>query len=232
MRRFSLPDLRLLGGARWAAGGAPVLAQLPTIPTFQELRPAIDGELRRSRRYERPLSVLVIAPEGEPSSVPSGTNGGGGHTNGPNGARNSNGGVRDDAGSLVAQSGSLLTPELLDAGARPLYWAQLRFQLLGSVLCGTLRESDIVGYAVEVHEFVALLPECDDAAARRTVARLRELYFSRVGTGLRAGMAVYPRDGLTLDDLVAHARRARASVDHRATMHADEDHNGHGAADE
>jgi hypothetical protein len=87
-----------------------------------------------------------------------------------------------------------------------IYSAQLRFLLLGSLLCGTLRETDVVSYAAEHHEFFALLPECDITAARQAVERLHTLYVGRTGTGLRAGAAVYPRDGLTLDALVDHAR--------------------------
>src|SRR5918999_4082830 len=66
MRRFSLPDLRRLGGERWTTGSAFALAQLPAVPTFQELRPALEGELRRSRRYERPLALLVVLPSLDP----------------------------------------------------------------------------------------------------------------------------------------------------------------------
>jgi hypothetical protein len=228
MRRFSLPGLRLLGGSQWATGGAPALAHLPTIPTFQELRPAIEGELRRSRRYERPLAVLVVAPDASVASAVNGTKSLGHHTNGANGARDRNGvGVRYGR-ELDAHPHS--EPSAPVAVEQPLHWAQLRVQLLGSVLCGTLRESDIVGYAVDVNEFVALLPECDDPAARRTIARLNALYVSRIGIGLRAGLALFPRDGLTLDDLVIHARSARGLIDHVVTAGGDERHNGNGGA--
>jgi hypothetical protein len=227
MRRFSLPGFRLLGGSQWANGGASALAHLPTTPTFQELRPAIEGELRRSRRYERPLAVLVIAPSIDAVSAGNGTRGAGDHSNGTNGAAKSNGvGGRHDSETLVAHSYALTTG-LPAPAQQPLYWAQLRLQLLGSVLCGTLRESDIVGYAVEVDEFVALLPECDESAARRAISRLHALYFGRTGSGLRAGLAVFPRDGLTLDDLVIYARQAYVLA---AQVSAAPNHNGHGAA--
>lgn len=227
MRRFSLPGLRLLGASQWATGGPAALAHLPTTPTFQELRPAIEGELRRSRRYERPLAVLVIAADIEAVSVLNGTRGVGDHSNGIDGASKSNGvGVRHDSEPLGAQSYAFTTG-LGAAVEQPLYWAQLRFQMLGAVLCGTLRESDIVCYAVEVDEFVALLPECDESAARRAIGRLHALYFSRMGSGLRAGLAVFPRDGLTLDDLVIYAREARALATQVSTA---PNHNGHGAA--
>jgi hypothetical protein len=216
MRRISLPELRRLGGARWAAGGTPLLAQLPTIPTFQELRPALDGELRRSRRYERPLAVLVVVPALDP--LPS-ANGNGSRAQGGNGSH--------DSHRSANSAGEGANHQIADVATRPLFWAQLRFLVLGSLLCGTLRESDVVSYAAELDEFVALLPECDGAAARQAVARLHGLYSSRVGIGLRAGIAVYPGDGLTLDDLLEHARDALAQVPNR---HAPMSHNGSRAA--
>jgi hypothetical protein len=189
-----------------------MLAQLPTIPTFQELRPALDGELRRSRRYERPLAVLVVVPDVGPPLNGNGKgngahahNGNGAHAHGGNGAHHTNG-----AGNGRAPYGA--GDDIANGVLRPLYWAQLRFLMLGSLLCGTLRESDVVTYAADVHEFVALLPECKGDAARQTVERLHHIYSSRMGIGLRAGMAVYPADGLTLDDLLDHARRALATT--------------------
>jgi hypothetical protein len=209
MRRLSLPELRRLGAERWTAGSTPVLAQLPTIPTFQELRPALEGELRRSRRYERPLAVLAVVPDLGAPLTGNGNgngNGNGGHGHNGNGARHANGSGNGRAASYGGGS------DIANGVLRPLYWAQLRFLMLGSLLCGTLRESDVVSYAADVHEFVALLPACKGDAARQTVERLHQIYSSRMGTGLRAGMAVYPADGLTLDDLLEHARRALAAT--------------------
>lgn len=210
MRRLSLPELRRLGAERWTAGSTSVLAQLPTVPTFQELRPALDGELRRSRRYERPLAVLVVVPDVGPPLTTNvngngNGNGNGSHAHSGNGAHHSN--ANGNGGGVYLGGGDIANGVL-----RPLYWAQLRFLMLGSLLCGTLRESDVVSYAADVHEFVALLPECKGLAAQQTVERLHQAYSSRMGIGLRAGMAVYPADGLTLDDLLDHARRSLAAT--------------------
>lgn len=227
MRRLSLPELRRLGGERWTAGGSPLLAQLPMIPTFQELRPALDGELRRSRRYERPLAVLVVVPDVEPLPTVNGNgsangngaaNGTGARTHGGNGAHDPNGAGNGGSGGNGGHEINAIVP---------VYWAQLRFLMLGSLLCGTLRESDVVSYAAELHEFVALLPECTGAAARQAVERLHLVYSNRMAIGVRAGIAVYPADGLTLDDLLDHARRALALTPMgQAIMN----HNGNGGA--
>jgi hypothetical protein len=222
MRRLSLPELRRLGAERWIAGGTPTLAQLPTLPTFQELRPAFDGELRRSRRYERPLSVLVVVPDVEPHGIANGNGWGNGNGHSANAERNGNGNGAGNGGSS-----SLAARELGNGAVRPLYWAQIRFLMLGSLLCGTLRESDIVSYAADVNEFVALLPECNGAAARQAIERLHQVYAARMGIGLRGGMAVYPADGLTLDDLLGHARRTLAAQPMAQTIAS---HNGNGGA--
>ena len=184
MRRFTLPDLRLYNSQQWATGDSALRGRLASILTLQELRPALEGELRRSRRYERPLTLLTLVPD-----VAAAT------TTGSAVTRNGNGHPEDGG------NGRHHIP------ATP-YATQLRFLLLGSILCGTLRESDIVGYVAERHEFCALLPECGTTAATRMVERLHRIYFERTGDGVRAGVARFPDDGLTLDDLLAQARVA------------------------
>jgi hypothetical protein len=215
VRGFSLPELRRLARIGEPSGESSFLARLPGIPTFRELRPALDIELRRSRRYERPLTALVVVPDIIPlhwaeqngSPVPDYTPDAGGVF-----ARAGRGRTRSDNGNGAAASGG--DKKALEAEQRTaevasiwtIYSTQLRFLLLGSLLAGALRECDIVSYAAEHHEFFALLPECDIAAARQAVERLHTLYVRRTGTGLQAGAAVYPRDGLTLDALMDHAR--------------------------
>lgn len=204
MRRLTLPELRRHGAEPWTAGESALLGRLSAILTFQELRPALEGELRRARRYERPLAVLVAVPD---VSRPGASDAAPGSLGMPGSGTSGNGRLHHEpahAGmsGMAGMSGT--------TGAAPLasYGAQLRFLLLGSILCGTLRESDIVAYLAERHEFCAMLPECGGFAAAATIARLHRLYASRTGEGIRAGVAVFPDDGLTLDDLVTHARGA------------------------
>lgn len=207
-------ELRRLAGRGEAVSDTSLLARLPGIPTFKEMRPAFDNELRRSRRYERPLTALVVVPD-----IPLFSANGNG-----NGVDRAGDGRRQPAVSDAARSrthdgastpgngrenghgGDQNGSDVTSVWA--IYSVQLRFLLLGSLLCGTLRESDVVSYAAEHHEFVALLPECDLAASRQAVERLHGLYVGRTSTGLRAGLAAFPTDGLTLDALVDHARHA------------------------
>src|SRR5918996_41986 len=164
MRRFTPADMRrnLTGALR--------ATQWAMMPTYNELRPIIDAEVRRCRRYERPLTVVVLAPQ-----IAAGTNGHGG-----NGAHAENGnGKSKGAGA----------PDLWGA-----FSMQLGFLLLGSILRGTLRETDIVAYGAEKHHFVLLLPEVDATGA------------------LGAVIASYPKHGLTVDDLIEHARSSWSAV--------------------
>jgi hypothetical protein len=210
-------ELRRFAGMGEAVGENSFLARLPGIPTFKEMRAAFDNELRRSRRYERPLTALVIVPD-----LPSYSNGNGvygeytparrrwfmmssgNHSGNHSSNHDSNGSSANGhenghaAEDKVAEVPSIWT----------IYAVQLRFLLLGSLLCGTLRESDVVSYAAEYHEFIALLPECDVSAARQAVERLHKLYMGRTRTGVRAGLAAFPGNGLTLDTLVEHARNS------------------------
>jgi hypothetical protein len=219
VRGFSLPELRRLARIGEASVESSLLARLPGIPTFKELRSVLDTELRRSRRYERPLTAVVVVPDIIPlqwaerngSRVPDYapdargvfTAGGRGRTRSDNGNGTST--KEDDKGVLATGQKAAEVESVW-----VIYSTQLRFLLLGSLLRGALRECDVVCYAADHHEFFALLPECDIAAARQAVERLHTLYTARTGTGLRAGAAAYPRDGLTLDALRDHARHILA----------------------
>lgn len=126
------------------------------LPAFHELRPLFERELRRARRYERPLSILVL---------------------------------RFD--------------RTLDRAQR-----EHRVSQLESLLQDALRETDLVGYMADKSEFAALLPEADVSTALQGAKRIRQLWRERDSVGLDAGAATYPADGLTLDDLLAHARQS------------------------
>jgi hypothetical protein len=130
------------------------------LPTFHELRPLFEQELRRACRYERPLSVVVLG------------------------------------------------------FARTLGRAQRahRAAKLGGLLQEALRETDLVGYMAEKAELAALLPEADASTAARGRERIQQLWAAGDTGHLVSGAATYPADGLTLDDLVASARRSSLTV--------------------
>jgi hypothetical protein len=160
------------------------LKRLPEfVPLYTDMRPFLQAEVGRSRRYERPLAILAVTldhplvfrPHGRASS--SGSKG------------------RSDWHGLPAWSQA--------------DWliARLNLMLLGELLKGNLRECDIVTYSVISQRYIIALPECDAPAAHRAVGRLGHVLSERTSAAPRAGVAAYPLDGLTLEDLVAAAER-------------------------
>jgi hypothetical protein len=159
-----------------ATAVTPLFVAAAGVPTFQELRPQFERELRRARRYERPLGVVVFALEP--------LYGGG---NGHDGRNEANG------------TGAGRTAAIRDM-------AQLEFLHLALLLRDTLRESDLIGYAPETREFLAVLPEADQKATRESAERVHRMVTARLTSRVRVSHASYPEDGLTVDDLVSAVR--------------------------
>jgi hypothetical protein len=163
---------------------AVVAAQLKYVPTYQAVRPSIEAELRRARRYERPLAVVVATLDhpafATASSEPSG-----------------------NAGAVAGQP----MPEDSDEAdkRRALFDVHASLLLLGDLLQGSVRETDIVAYAPARHRFVVCLPECDGESASLAVERVGRLFRERTAHRLLAGVAAYPPDALIVDDLIAQA---------------------------
>jgi hypothetical protein len=199
MRLFSL-KLRRRGNA-----GAEVLEYAGSLPTFHEMRPFFERELRRARRYERPMSVAVLSTE---SVVPAPAQAGAKLKT----ARDS--GSHDSLGRFPAgrTDGSGDASTALPPGTtEELYLAQVRFLHVGALLRDALRETDLAGYVTATQEFIVLLPEIRLDEALRTNDRISSLVKKRLGMGLITGAAEYPGAGLTLGDLVNSARHGAHS---------------------
>lgn len=118
----------------------------------------LQTELERARRYERGLSVVVLAieplsgTESEPSTPP-------------------------QMVSLLAAAG----------------------------LRGMVRQTDVLCYQPAQDRFVMGLTECTAEEAGQTVARISQLVRERLRLGIRAGIAQFPDDALTLAELVTAA---------------------------
>jgi GGDEF domain-containing protein len=80
--------------------------------------------------------------------------------------------------------------------------------VLASILRDALRDSDIATYFAADDRYVLVLTESNRARAMDTVQRLNDLFYQRVRAYLRAGIAEFPTDGLTLEDLVSNAQRS------------------------
>jgi hypothetical protein len=143
-----------------------------SIPVFRQVHPRLAFELRRARRYEHPLSVIILRPHGH----------GDGH--------------------IVGSHGGM--PAIAPQRERE----PLSYLLLGSYLRNNLRETDLLVSAPERLLFAAFLPETDEQGARMAVRRLIRGLSQFGAFGVRAGVAEFPRDALTVEDLFEHASQA------------------------
>jgi len=120
-------------------------------------------EFGRARRYERALSIVVVAPVSWPDE----------HD--------------------VHHAGDMRQPTVLP-------------MLTAAGLREVLRETDIMCYEPLEGRFVLGLTESEGAAARRALERVQTLFQSQLRIELAIGVAQFPSDGLTLEDLVRAAR--------------------------
>ena len=77
--------------------------------------------------------------------------------------------------------------------------------LLASILREALRDCDLVMYSAIEGRCLVGMPELGAQEARLAIARLHDLCATRLTLPLRSGVAVFPEDGWTLEDLMQHA---------------------------
>jgi hypothetical protein len=129
------------------------------IPVYRQILPRAAVELRRARRYERPLSLLVLSPRG----------------------------------FLLERKGA--------EGVMPTRSAPLLYILLGAFLRNALRETDLLSSIPESLLYAVFMPETREREVWKAVERL-DAGFRRLATAqLRTGIAEFPRDGLTVENL-------------------------------
>lgn len=83
---------------------------------------------------------------------------------------------------------------------------QFVFFLLGTLLKDTLRSNDRLCYLTSDHLYLVLLIESTPEDARFVVRRLDAMLRARISVSVAAGVSEFPRNGLTIPDLVSHAR--------------------------
>ncbi len=149
--------------------GALSASRALRIPTFRESLPVLNDELARARRYQRPLSALVLRPESSQLR-------------------------------RLFEQGPSMTTELENA------CLQFVFFLMGTLLKDSLRSTDRVCYLPSDHLYLALLTESGPEEAHSVVRRLDATLRDRISVPATAGVSEFPRNGLTIPDLVAHAR--------------------------
>lgn len=83
------------------------------------------------------------------------------------------------------------------------------FPLLSALLAPSLREAlrqtDIVSYTTKEAQSLIALPETTADGARRTISRLLQMSAIQVLCPLRIGLASFPDDGWTLEDVIVRA---------------------------
>jgi hypothetical protein len=77
--------------------------------------------------------------------------------------------------------------------------------VLASLLREVMREEDLVSYAAVRQRCLVMMPEVALEEAQQAVERVTAVCAQRFGLSVRAGIAAYPVDGWTLDDLVSRA---------------------------
>jgi hypothetical protein len=134
------------------------------IPVYRQILPRAAVELRRARRYEQPLCVVLLSPHG----------------------------------FLVEGAQADMFPRSV-----PLLYA-----LLGSFLRNSLRETDLLAAVPEDLSYALFLPQTGEVEAQAAIHRLDGAFHRMATTRLHHGIAVFPRNGLTLEDLFMVARRS------------------------
>ncbi len=153
--------------------------QLGAVPTYRSTLKKMSNELARVRRYDRPLSVVILRLESDQLLI-------------------------DLKRSLVAENGN----GSVESYNQVMQTIQLVFSLVGSILKESLRESDIATYDVSNNQYIVMLPESNREQAAQTVTRLKKLLFKRTAGHLVSGISEFPTDGLIIDDLVKSAVQA------------------------
>jgi hypothetical protein len=102
------------------------------------------------------------------------------------------------------------------------------FPLLSALLAPSLREAlrqtDIVSYTTREAQSLVVLPETTAEGARRTISRVLQMSSIQVLCPLRVGIASFPDDGWTLEDVIVRAEEewARSGPMHLDAGRGDE----------
>jgi hypothetical protein len=145
----------------------------------------LSAELDLARQNRRVLALVIFCVERQPVAAPV------------------------DSPAAGREGSHLGAPEEPALAGEP---AQLSV-LLASVLHDTTREMDAVTHAASRQWCLVAMPEASEMEAGLATRRLERVCANRLASPVRSGMAVFPRDGYTLEALIGHAERlARAAA--------------------
>ncbi|HXE81568.1 MAG TPA: hypothetical protein VNK41_12500, partial [Vicinamibacterales bacterium] len=101
-----------------------------------------------------------------------------------------------------ADTGSSASPDHVRPNESAPQSGPLFAALLGSLIRELMRETDIVAYAAVLDRCTVVMPEIGGAEARLAARRIRDVCTNRLAVPIRTEIAVFPHDGLTLEELL------------------------------
>jgi hypothetical protein len=129
-----------------------------------------------SRRYKRPLSVVVVEPEPDT--------------------------VRFAMNSIIKDLQRAMINRYVIAK-------------IGSTIGSAIRRTDLLIVQPERNRYIILCPETDDEEIDVLTERIQAATDRRIGISIKYGKALFPHEGLTLDDLLG---KAESNLDSRASV--------------
>jgi len=139
------------------------------------------GEVHRailfSRRTEKPLSVVVVAP--------------------------------------APDSALVTTPRAVEAVQKAMMERYLAASM-GSVIVNTVRRSDLTLENARDGRLVVVCPDTDEKAAKSVAAHVRKSLEDKLRVRVSVGIASFPGEALTLEDLVQTAESRIGEADSRS----------------
>lgn len=142
--------------------------------------PRLSAELDLARQNRRVLALVIFCGERQPVAAPVSSTA---------------------ADSQAGRAGA--APEESALAGEP---SQLSVRL-ASLLRDITREMDAVTHAASRQWCLVAMPEASEMEARQATRRLEIACATRLASPVRTGMAVFPRDGHTLEALIGHAER-------------------------
>jgi len=152
------------------------LIEESSLPFYHNFLPALNKELSRIRRFEHPLSIVVMQPNG----------------------------VHLDKADKYKQKADPRTgisqfPTDIKSTSKA------EFVLCGLIVKNSIRDIDMIAYDNLNNRFILSFPETNKAQANQSIKRLKKLIGNSMAGQLCFGIAEFPENGLIIEDLIEHA---------------------------
>lgn len=136
------------------------------VKSLEEGMPDVKKEFVRSRRYKRPLGVIVVKPESENTQA-----------------------------TIDSISQDILRTMM----------SRYSMSNLIRLIDRNIRRPDLILEQYEENRIILLLPEADLDAATTVSRNIQEIAQKGIGAKVKTGIAAFPDDAISFDDLVSHA---------------------------